>query len=255
MLRDSVLIFRREWSQSVRNPAWIGIGILQPVLYLVFFGPLMVKIVGSTPGFPAGTAWQILTPALLVQLGLFGSSFAGFTVLAELRLGVIERLRVTPISRMALLLGKVANNALQTLLQGILIVVLAVLIFGLRAPLGGIVLALIMIALVAITLASCSYAIALRLKSEQAFPALLNAILLPTLLLAGILIPITEGLAPKWLYVISQINPFRHVMDAERASFRGDLAAQGMLTGSLVLVAMAALALWWGARTFARENA
>ncbi|MGH3492393.1 MAG: ABC transporter permease, partial [Sciscionella sp.] len=116
MLRDSVLIFRREWSQSVRNPAWIGIGILQPVLYLVFFGPLMVKIVGSTPGFPAGTAWQILTPALLVQLGLFGSSFAGFTVLAELRLGVIERLRVTPISRMALLLGTVANNALQTLL-------------------------------------------------------------------------------------------------------------------------------------------
>jgi ABC-2 type transport system permease protein len=255
MWRDAWLIFHREFVRSTRNPSWILISVAQPVLYLIFFGPLIVRLVAHTPGFPPGDDWQIFTPALLVMLGLFGSAFAGFSVLAELRTGVIERLQVTPVSRLALLLGKVANNALQTLAQGIVLVVIAVVTFGLRAPVWGIVIALIMVMLLAITLASCSYALALRIKSEEAFPALLNAILLPVLLLSGILIPITTGLAPRWLYVISQINPFRHVVDAERAGFRGDLTAAGLLTGSIVLLVITALAVAWGAATFQRENA
>ncbi|MBO0839329.1 MAG: ABC transporter permease [Sciscionella sp.] len=254
MLRDTWLIFKRELSKSARNPAWIGIGIMQPILYLVFFGPLMEKIVANTPGFPPGGTWQILTPALLMQLSLF-TMMAGFGVLIDLRTGVIERLRVTPVSRLALLMGRVLVVAVQTVVQAVLIVVIAVLGFGLRAPFGGIVLCLLMVAMLAVTLASCSYALALILKSEQSFPALLNAIMLPLLLLSGILIPITSGLAPSWLYHLSQVNPLRHVMDAQRASFRGDFSADGILTGSVVLLVIMVLAVWWGAHTFKKENA
>jgi ABC-2 type transport system permease protein len=97
--------------------------------------------------------------------------------------------------------------------------------------------------------------VALLLKSEEAFIPLLNTVLLPVLLLSGILIPITAGLAPSWLYNLSRINPFTHIMNADRAAFRGDLSVDGLLTGSLVLFVMAVLAVWWGARTFQRENA
>ncbi|WP_158889287.1 ABC transporter permease [Amycolatopsis anabasis] len=255
MLRDIWLIFRRDMALSLRNPAWIAIGIMQPVLYLVLFGPLMEKIVSSTPGFPPGDSWTILTPALIIQLALFGCSFAGFGLLADYRSGVVERLRVTPVSRVALLLGKVLANAVQTVVQAILITVLAYLVFDLNAPIGGIVLSLVIVALTAVTLASASYAVALTIKSEETFPALLNAVLMPVLLLSGILVPITAALAPDWLYAISRINPFTHVVDAERASFRGDVTLDAMLTGSIVLVVLAALAVWWGARTFQRENA
>jgi ABC-2 type transport system permease protein len=254
MLREIWLVFRRDLTISMRIPAWIFIGIMQPVLYLVLFGPLMERIVANTPGFPPGNGWTILTPALIVQMALFGM-FAGFGILADLQNGVLERLRVTPVRRTALLLGKVANYALQLLIQALIMLVLALVAFDLSAPLGGVVLALVIVLLMGITLASCGYAMALILKSQEAFIPLLNTILMPILLLSGILIPITTGLAPKWLYTISQINPFRHVVDADRAAFRGDFSMDALFTGSVILAVMAILAVWWGARTFQRENA
>lgn len=255
MAREVWLVFRRYMAVSLRNPAWVIIGITQPVLYLVLFGPLMERIVQSTPGFPPGDAWQILTPGLLVQLALFGSLFAGFSLLADLATGVLERLRVTPVKRLSLLLGRVLHDTVQLLVQAVLLLLLAALVFGMRAPIGGVALCLVMVALVGVTLSSSSYAIALTLRSEETFPAVLTSISTPLLLLTGILVPITTNLAPDWLYVLSRLNPFAHVMDAERASFRGEHTADALLTGSLVLLALTALAVWWGARTFQRENA
>ncbi|MEW2505674.1 ABC transporter permease [Amycolatopsis sp. NPDC047767] len=254
MLLDVWLIFRRDMTAALRNPAWLLIGIMQPLLYLFFFGPLLVKTLNAQ-GLSDVDGWMVLTPALIAQLALFGSSFVGFSLLADYRSGVVERLRVTPVSRAALLLGKVLANALQAVVQSVLIIVLAYLVFDLNAPVGGVLLSLLIVFLLALTLASCSYALALTLKSEESFPALLNAVLMPLLLLSGILIPITAGLAPKWLYTISQINPFRHVVDVERNSFRGDYSMDALFTGSVVVLVMAALAIWWGTRTFQRENA
>ncbi|HEV7975134.1 ABC transporter permease [Amycolatopsis sp.] len=255
MLRDTWLIFRRDMALSLRNPAWIMIGLMQPLLYLFLFGPMFAKVAESTPGFPPGDGWMLLTPALIVQLALFGSSFAGFGLLADYRAGVVERLRVTPVSRVALLLGKVFANALQTVAQSILIIVMAYFLFDIDPPFGGIVLTMIIVALLSVTLASCSYALALTIKSEEAFPAILNAVLLPLLLLSGILLPITTGLAPQWLYNIARFNPFRYVVDASRSGFLGDFTMDALFTGCVVLAAMTALAVWWGARTFQRENA
>ncbi|MFE0020430.1 ABC transporter permease [Amycolatopsis sp. NPDC059021] len=254
MLRDTWLIFRRDMLAALRNPTWVMIGIMQPLLYLFLFGPLMVDAIKG-PGITETDGWMILTPALIAQLALFGSSFVGFTLLAEFRSGVVERLRVTPVSRVALLLGKVLANALQAVVQAVLIILIAYLVFDLNAPFGGVLLSLLIVFLLAITLASCSYALALTLKSEETFPALLNAVLMPLLLLSGILLPIVSGKAPDWLYTISQINPFRHVVDVERNSFKGDFTMDALFTGSVVVVVMAVLAVWWGARTFQRENA
>lgn len=254
MLREIWLVFRRDLIVSLRNPAWIFIGIMQPVLYLVLFGPLLERIVANTPGFPPGNAWAILTPALILQIALFGM-FAGFGILAELRTGALERIRVTPLHRIALLLGKVMNYTVQLLFQALIILVLALVAFDLSAPFWGVVLSLIIVVLMGISLASAGYAAALLLKSEEAFIPLLNTILLPVLLLSGILIPITAGLAPGWLLTISRINPIRHIVDADRAAFRGDYSMDALLTGSIVAAAMAVLAVWWGARIFQRENA
>jgi ABC-2 type transport system permease protein len=254
MLREIWLVFRRDMTTSLRNPAWIFIGIMQPVLYLVLFGPLMERIVANTPGFPPGNAWAILTPALILQMALFGM-FAGFSILADLRTGALERMRVTPVRRTALLLGKVSNYAAQLLVQSLIILILGLVAFDLTAPFAGVVLAMVIVLLMGITLASAGYAMALLLKSEEAFIPLLNTILLPILLLSGILIPITTGLAPKWLYTVSQINPFRHIVDADRAAFRGDYSMDALFTGCVVLAVMAVLAVWWGARTFHKENA
>ncbi|MET8847692.1 ABC transporter permease [Amycolatopsis sp. NPDC004625] len=254
MLRDTWLIFRREMTAALRNPTWVLIGIMQPLLYLFLFGPLMVRAV-QAQGMSEVDGWMLLTPALIAQLALFGSSFVGFGLLAEYRSGVVERFRVTPVSRVALLLGKVLASALQAVVQALLIIALAYLAFDLDAPVGGVLLSLVIVFLLAVSLASCSYALALTLKSEETFPALLNAVLIPLLLLSGILLPITSGAAPAWLYRISQINPFRHVVDVERNTFRGDFTMDALFTGSVVVLVMAVVSVWWGTRTFQKENA
>jgi hypothetical protein len=84
----------------VRNPVWIAIGVVQPLLYLILFTPLL-KSIASMPGFPPGGAYNVFVPGLLIQLGLFGGAGVGFALIAELRAGVVERMRVTPVSRVA----------------------------------------------------------------------------------------------------------------------------------------------------------
>ncbi len=250
--RDTWLVFVRSAQQSLRNPAWVIIGVLQPLLYLALFGPLLIPIVQNTPGFPPGDAWQVLVPALLVQQALFGTLFVGFGLISEYRAGVIERMRVTPVSRAALLLGRSLKDVVVLVLQGVLLILLAVP-FGLRAPLGPVLAALALVAVLGLAMASASYALALRLRSEDALAPLFNTVGLPLLLLSGVLLPMS--VAPAWLFALSRANPFVYLVDAERAMFQGELTTPTVLVGLAVAVALVALTVTWGVRTFQRESA
>jgi ABC-2 type transport system permease protein len=254
MLRDTTLIFRSEMTLALREPIWLGFGLAQPIVYLALFGPLMVKIVATTPGFPPGTAMAVLTPALVIQLALTSGAFSGYHLISDLDAGVIERLRVTPSSRVALLLGRVSTSVVQTFGQGIVLVVLAKVLFGVNASFVGVLITLIFAGLLTLTVASCSHALALRVKTQTAFTALTSPILVPLMLLSGVLIPITTGLAPRWLFILSKFNPLTYVVDAGRATFRGDFGSNAVWLGCLVLLAITAASVWWGGRTFQREN-
>lgn len=249
-LAETRLIFLRAMRLSLRNPVWVVIGVIQPLLYLALFGPLLERVV-SAPGFPPGDAWQVFVPGLLVQLGIFGAAFVGFGLVAELRAGVVERMRVTPASRLALLLGRVLRDVIVLLVQAVLLVLVATA-FGLRAPLEGIVLGLAMVALLGAAFSSASYASALILRSEDALAPLLNGLAIPVLLLSGILLPMS--LAPGWLSTIADINPLKHVVDAVRSLFLGHLATGAVLWGVIATAGLVAAGLILGTRTFHRES-
>jgi ABC-2 type transport system permease protein len=88
---------------------------MQPILYIVLFGPLLEPLAGQ---LGSANAYQIFVPGILVQLGIFGALFVGFGLIAEWRAGVIESQRVTPASRTALLLGRVLRDVVVLLVQG-----------------------------------------------------------------------------------------------------------------------------------------
>lgn len=250
-LRDSVLIFSRAMRLSLRNPAWVIIGLAQPILYLVFFGPLLTQV-AKMPGMPPGDSWQIFVPGLLIQLGLFGAAFVGFGLIAEMRSGVIERMRVTPMSRFALLFGRVLRDVVVLVVQATLLTVIAVVVFGLRAPIDGLLIGLVLVAALGITMSAASYGLALLLKSEDAFAPLLNSVMMPLMLLSGILLPMSMG--PDWLKAISKANPLSYVVDGARAAFRGDLASSTFVIGIAISAALAAIAATFGSRVFRRES-
>src|SRR6476659_5291090 len=120
-LRESSIVFRRQIRMNLRNPAWVLIGLLQPVLYLFLFGPLLKPIAAQ---FDYPNAYTFFVPGLLVQLGIFGAFFAGFSLIGEWREGVIEAERVTPASRTALLVGRLARDILQLFVQALILVLL-----------------------------------------------------------------------------------------------------------------------------------
>jgi len=245
--RDTWTVFERSMRMSLRNPAWLVISVMQPILYIVLFGPLL-KPLSAQLG--AGNAYQLFVPGILVQLGMFGAMFVGFGLIAEYRAGVIESQQVTPASRVALLMGRVLRDVVVLLVQGALLIAVAVPL-GLRAPVLGVVLTLAVIGLLGLGFASLSYAIALTLKSEDAFAPLLNAIIIPVLLLSGILLPMT--LAPTWLQRVSDVNPLKHVVEGTRQFFLGQYGSSTAWWGLVVTVLLVAVGGWFGVRRFRQE--
>jgi ABC-2 type transport system permease protein len=227
------------------------------VLYLVLFGPLLarlpaVSLGGGTGSGGSAEAYKFFVPGLLIQLGLFGSTFVGFAIISDWRAGVIERFRVTPISRLAVMTGRVLRDVIVLVAQAVILVLVAVA-FGLRAPVTAVLISLGFIAGLAVGLASVSYATALMLKSEDAFAPLLNSIIVPLVLLSGILLPMTLG--PGWLQGAARISPFRYIIDAMRSAFGGHYANTIMVEGVAVSAGLAVVCLWLGSRVFLRENA
>lgn len=248
VLRDTGTVFARAMRMSLRNPAWLVISLMQPILYIVLFGPLLEPLSAQ---LGPGNAYQIFVPGILVQLGIFGALFVGFGLIAEYRAGVIESQRVTPASRTALLLGRVLRDVVVLLVQGTLLVLVSIPL-GLRAPFLGVVLTLVVVALLGAAFASVSYALALTLKSEDAFAPLLNAFVLPVLLLSGILLPMT--LAPGWLQTMSDVIPLKHVVEGTRDFFVGSYGTGTAWLGAALTVALAVLGWVFGVRRFRRES-
>ncbi|MFG2566907.1 ABC transporter permease [Streptomyces sp. NPDC048567] len=248
LLHDTALIFGRYARQTLRSKFQILFGILMPLLYLLFFGPLLT-------GLPLGggtDSWQILVPGLLLQLGLFGASFAGFGLIIDKSTGVVERMRVTPVSRAALLLGRVLRDALLFVFQAVLLVLVAVLM-GLRAPLAGVLIGFLFVGLLTVSLASLSYALAMRVSTPQEFGPVINSLTMPAMLLSGLMLPMTLG--PKWLDVLSHFTPFRYLVDAVRDAYVGSYTTPHMLYGGLVALGFAALAVTVGTGVFRKAGA
>jgi ABC-2 type transport system permease protein len=248
--KDTWIVFARAMRLSLRQPLWVAIGLMQPILYLTLFGPLLVPL-ASTPGFPPGDAWTIFVPGLLVQLGIFGGLFVGFGIIAEWRSGVIDRMLVTPASRAALIAGRVLRDVLVLVVQAVVLVGCAYL-FGLRVTPLAFVLALAVIALLGAAFSCFSYAIGLLTKSEDSFAPLVNSLALPVLLLSGILLPMS--LAPDWLQIIANANPFKHIVEAMRAIFRGEIFTPLVALGIGLALALIAAFGWLGTRVMSRQT-
>lgn len=241
MLRDTYLLFQHHLRLTLRQKFALVFGVVQPLLFLVLFGPIFATI---------GT-WETLVPGLIVQLGLMSTGMAGFGVVFEKRSGVLERMRVTPASRLALLLGRVLNNAVTLILQTVLLVAVGYAL-GLRAPAAGVLAGLALVIVLGLSLAALSYAVALTIN-DQLFAPVMSTVVVPLALLSGAFLPMS--MAPGWLDALSHISPFRYVLEALRDLFAGHYATGTVGVGVAVTVVFALVSVTIGTRVFNRENA
>jgi ABC-2 type transport system permease protein len=245
-IRDIGLLFQRYIVQLLRNPVWLFVGFSTPILYLALFMPLLKHVVGAE-GLPSGQVVNVFLPGILSLLAFASGAGAGFSTIFELKDGVIERFRVTPASRFAILIGPILATMVMVFVFDAVVVAVGFGV-GFSAHLLGLALLAVLLALLMIIVAAWSIATALVTKDISGFAAIINGINLPILLLAGVLLPISLG--PTWMRVAAHFNPLYYAVQASRALAAGTLSGTAVWQAFAVLVPLCVLVLIWATRVF-----
>lgn len=247
---DAWLVMTRELTPTLRDPFSVVFGLVQPLVFLGLFGPLLAGSVGAT--VPGGDVWAWFVPGILVMTTLFGTSTTGANLLFEMQTGAHERLLVTPLARSAQLVGRAGKEMAPVVAQSLL-VVLVMLPFGFTPHPLGVLAGLVLLAVFGVGVGSLSYALAIAVRQQDwMFWAVQQTLLFPLLILSGMLLPLETG--PRWMQVAADANPLRYVVDAERALFAGDLASATVAWGAVAAALTAALGLVVGVRTLSRST-
>lgn len=246
--RDTAAVFVRESRPLVRDPFSVLFSLVQPLVFLGLFGPLLV---GSAGGDVAGTL-QWFVPGILVMVALFGTASTGANLLFEMQTGSHERTLVAPLSRNALLVGRALKEVVPLMVQGTIVVLVAVP-FGFSVNVPGLLLGLVVLAVFGIGFGALSYTLALGCRNRDwMFWMVHQTLLFPLMILSGMLLPLEDG--PEWMRVAAAVNPLSYLVGAERALLAGDFGAPPVLGGAIAAVVTCAIGLVVGVRAMRRAR-
>lgn len=245
---STMTVFTREVRSKIRTTWPIVESLVDPLLLLVLFGPLVAGL-GGLPGMPGGTTAQWFVPGILVIMTFSTSAFIGAGVQEERQGGALERMLVTPVSRVSMLLGRVLRVVVISVVQAVVVVAITIP-FGLDVFPGGVGVALVQLGVLAAVLGVLSLAVGLVLQNAYAFWGVVTIFYTPIIVTSGALLPM--DLAPDWLFAVSRINPLAHVVEAQRALFVGELADPAVALGFVVALAFGVAGMVAGTRAMNR---
>ncbi len=254
MARVSISLARREFLGFIRQPARVLGTVMQPILFWVFLG---AGFTGSfrPPGMEDMSYLEYFYPGVMVMMMLFASVFASITVIEDRDQGFLQGVLVAPVSRLAIVLGKVMGGSAIALVQ-VLILSLAAPFLGLAPGPGAALLLLMGYVLTAVSFSALGFALAWGMRSTAGFHAVMMVFLMPLWLLSGALFPLSG--APAWLAVPMLANPVTHALTIIRMPFYAGpatlFADPQYLTSLAVVLAWATLCLWAAARRVERRE-
>ncbi|MEE2031688.1 ABC transporter permease [Rhodococcus chondri] len=240
---DTSAVFVREILLLLRDPMTLIFSLLQPLVFLALFGPLLTGALGQ--GSTAETL-QWFVPGVIVMISLFGTSMTGSNLLYELMTGSYERILATPLSRSSLLVGRALKEFAPLVVQGLLIVVLCVPFGFILHPLH-LLAGLVVLGIFGIGVGALSCALALAAQNrEWLFWTVQQTVLFPLLILSGMMLPLDTG--PGWMRTVALFNPLTYIVDLERALLGGSFTDPDVLQGVAAAVATCAVGLVVGIR-------
>ena len=249
--------FRQSWQVSlrgirvlVRNPAFLGITLTQPIIWLLLFGALF-KAVTQIPGFHGGSYIDFLTPGIVVMLAVSSAGWTGMGLIEDINGGVMDRMLASPAWRGAPNAGLVAYAVLTIVLQSVLIVLLA-LVLGAHytGGVGGVLLLILVAALLGAAFASLSNGVAVLARQRETLIGAVSFVLLPLTFLSAALMQ--QSLVPAWIRTVARFNPVNWAVQAGRSAAmqKIDWGLVGTRIG--LLVAFALLSAMFATRAFTR---
>jgi ABC-2 type transport system permease protein len=252
-LRHTGWMVVRQVRNLMREPIWVAMMVIQPMLWLILYGQLFSKTGAQGPS--RSTYVAFLLPGVVCMNAFFGGTWAGMAMISDLNRHVVDRFLAAPASRFAIVLSQVLRAGITAVIQA-LILLLVGLALGVRVHGGfpGWIVVLAAAALLAMVFAGFSNGIALLVRREASMIATANFVGLPLMFLSSILVSI--ALMPGWIRTIAKFNP---VDWGTRAARNGVVYGSGWghasaYLGFLVLAAAAtSLFATWCFRAYQRS--
>ena len=246
--RQTLQVSLRYLRALLRQPAFVIITLIQPLIWLLLFGALF-KAVTQIPGFSGRSYIDYLMPGVVVMLAVSSAGWTGMAFIEDMNSGVMDRMLVAPAWRGAFNLGSVAQSMISVVLQTILIVLLALLLGAhYENGIGGILVLLLVAALLAAIFASFSNGIAILTGQRETLIGMVSLLLLPLTFLSSALMQ--PSLAPGWIGTVAKFNPVDWAATAARNSTTESFD-WGVVAGRVgLLTALVVLAAWFATRAF-----
>lgn len=235
------ILWLRQMRRYFRSKSRILGAIGQPLLFLLALGyglGAVYKQAGQ------GDYLQFLVPGIIVQTLLFSSVFWGMQILFDKRFGFLKELLVAPVSRLRILWGNALGGATISLIQAILVLLIA---FGMGfRPENWLYLPLALLLMAALSLALTSFGagIASMVEDFQGFQAINNFLIFPLFFLSSALYPLTN--VPRVLEILATLNPVSYAVDALRYTLIGQThfgIGQDLLVLGIMLVVFTVFAV------------
>lgn len=194
----------RQLRNLMREPIWIAMMVVQPMLWLLLYGQLFKRV--GAQGQTADDYITFLTPGVVAMNAFFGGMWSGMAMISDLDRHVIDRFLAAPTVRVAIVLSQVVRAAFTAILQALILLGVAYLL-GVRVH-GGVLGWLVVLAasaLLAAVFAGFSHGIALLMRKEASMIAAANFVGMPLMFLSSILV--TIALMPGWIRTVARFNP------------------------------------------------
>jgi ABC-2 type transport system permease protein len=242
LVSHSLTMTDRDIRRLVRQPWWIAVSLIQPVVWLLLFGPLF-KNIANIPGFKAPSYIQFLTPGVVIMTAFFSGGWNGMATIDDVNRGVVDRLLVSPLHRSAFFVGHVLQTSVTIIIQVTIIVLLA---FALGARYSHGVLGVLVMFVAAILLGAAlnalSNGMALIFRREETLIATLNLFMLPLTFLSTAFMQ--KNMIPHWIQVAARYNPLNWAVVASREAITPgtDWNSVGTHLGLLVVLLVVCMA-------------
>ncbi len=239
------IMWLRQVKKYLRSKPRIIGSLGQPILFLVALGFGLGSLYKSANG---GNFIDFLAPGIIAMSILFTSMFAGIEVIWDRQFGFLKETLVAPVSRFKIMFGRTLGGATTAIFQGIIVLAITI-VLGFRPQWILLPFALLFMILIGLFFTSLGTALASKLQDMQAFPLIMNFLIMPLFFLSGALFPLET--APQFLKIISYFNPLTYGVDGLRAALTG--ASQFGIGIDLIVGAVLTLAvLFIGSRMFSK---
>jgi ABC-2 type transport system permease protein len=244
------VLWLREMKRFMRAKSRIVGALAMPLFFLVFLGLGFNRM--TVPGMTRNVSYiRFLVPGIIGMGLLFSSTFGGLSVLWDREFGFLKEIMVAPVSRLSIVIGRIAGGTTTGLIQGIMILGISFILgFKILSP-AALFLSLIMMVLIATTFLGLGLIFASKLKDMQGFSIIMNFVIFPLFFLSGALYPLENF--PFWLKYLSCLDPLTFGVDGLRGLLLGASTYPVVLNFGLMIF-FSSVMLFLGAYFFEKSE-